>query len=896
MAAPRQALNPATHSVGFTAKLVTVRSISADGKSAVCVDRQNAQATVPMLVQRSKGPLPAPGETWLLTQDLGIWLFAAIVATSSGQFLSSEGSTAGGTRVTISATAPAGPATGDIWVNAASGNAVFWWSGITWISAQFGTQAIADGAITRAKIAKGAITTAEISPAAGITASQVAFSATEIGGVRIFLGTSQPPAPGPGDLWINPDQGNAFSFWDGGRWTLLLLGAGAVAPGSMTSFQISPTAGIKDGQVDFTARDIGGITTSVSSAQPANPAIGDLWFDGTSSYGLKQWNGSAWVPYQFGTQAIQALSITAALIAANTITAAQIAAGTITATQIAAGTILASNIAAGTITATQIAANTITAAQIAANTITASQIAANTITASQIAAGTITAAQIQAGSLTSSVIGNLGACLNQNPFFAGGSITGWTTSGSGNTVVVVPASSLTTPPLPGYGAQVTFVTAGASADKFNGSADRFGVIVGNKYAAVAWVYSSAAVTVNFGFEFRNSGGSPFSTLTSAFAVAANTWTIVNTVQAAPATSVTADLNFWTSAATTLSVQGAQAFPQIPGIVDATTITGAIINGGVFNGTNWIENSSGQFLYSGTPASGNLVVSIAPAAGTDGFGNAYKAGVTIYGTTGSTVQSTVVGSVAVTNLGTGDAAESSPGSLTTSTIGSGASRSIISVLRSPLVSGSSQVAQLQLQSQSVNLTSVQATASLDAPSIQLISSVNTSLVLGDNAGLTNSSFFVSAGGLAAVSNGFLLLWQQGASGRLVVGAGIVGFDPNSAGSNETWHNASLVGNFTAGTGTPRYRLEPNGAGLVRLDGTVNTTAATLANATMFTLPVGYRPSVSKRFEGVSSSSGYNAANPGTTLVQVLTTGVVQCVPVCNAGSQQIVLDGITFPVD
>src|SRR5436305_771562 len=121
MADPRQSLNPTTHSVGFTAQLVTVRSVSADGKSAVCVDRQNTQVTVPMLVQRSKGPLPAAGETWLLTQDLGMWSFAAIVATSGGQFTGGSGGS-GGTRVTVSATPPVSPATGDVWVNGASGN------------------------------------------------------------------------------------------------------------------------------------------------------------------------------------------------------------------------------------------------------------------------------------------------------------------------------------------------------------------------------------------------------------------------------------------------------------------------------------------------------------------------------------------------------------------------------------------------------------------------------------------------------------------------------------------------------------------------------------------------------------------------------------------------------
>jgi len=41
-----------------------------------------------------------------------------------------------------------------------------------------------------------------------------------------------------------------------------------------------------------------------------------------------------------------------------------------------------------------------------------------------------------------------------------------------------------------------------------------------------------------------------------------------------------------------------------------------------------------FYYSGTPANGNLVLSIAATAGTDPFGNAYNDGLTVYGANGS----------------------------------------------------------------------------------------------------------------------------------------------------------------------------------------------------------------------------------------------------------------------
>lgn len=53
-------------------------------------------------------------------------------------------------------------------------------------------------------------------------------------------------------------------------------------------------------------------------------------------------------------------------------------------------------------------------------------------------------------------------------------------------------------------------------------------------------------------------------------------------------------------------------------------TGQLIAGNV------IVNPSGVFVYSGTPAAGNLIVSVAPSAGTDAFGNAYLQGIELFG--------------------------------------------------------------------------------------------------------------------------------------------------------------------------------------------------------------------------------------------------------------------------
>lgn len=54
---------------------------------------------------------------------------------------------------------------------------------------------------------------------------------------------------------------------------------------------------------------------------------------------------------------------------------------------------------------------------------------------------------------------------------------------------------------------------------------------------------------------------------------------------------------------------------------------------VFNGTivglQYVQTQAGEFYYAGSPAKGNLVASIAAAAGTDPYGNAYSAGIVSY---------------------------------------------------------------------------------------------------------------------------------------------------------------------------------------------------------------------------------------------------------------------------
>jgi hypothetical protein len=52
--------------------------------------------------------------------------------------------------------------------------------------------------------------------------------------------------------------------------------------------------------------------------------------------------------------------------------------------------------------------------------------------------------------------------------------------------------------------------------------------------------------------------------------------------------------------------------------------------GTFMGTDFVINTAGAFFYSPSEGAGNLVASIAPAAGTDTYGNIWLAGTASYG--------------------------------------------------------------------------------------------------------------------------------------------------------------------------------------------------------------------------------------------------------------------------
>jgi hypothetical protein len=154
-----------------------------------------------------------------------------------------------------------------------------------------------------------------------------------------------------------------------------------------------------------------------------------------------------------------------------------------------------------------------------------------------------------------------------------------------------------------------------------------------------------------------------------------------------------------------------------------------------------------------------------------------------------------------------------------------------------------------------------------------------------------------------------------SARLIPGSGANGgvfadltnrtVYPAEPGTNtvETWHVIGSLGEpaFGAGFGAPgvadqsaRYRYSADG--YVDLDGVAVTTAATAANAVLWTFAnTGYFPLKRKRFAGDTNASGY--VTPGQSLVQVNVgpPATVNVVPAASGAGQVIVLDGLRYPI-
>lgn len=243
--------------------------------------------------------------------------------------------------------------------------------------------------------------------------------------------------------------------------------------------------------------------------------------------------------------------------------------------------------------------------------------------------------------------------------------------------------------------------------------------------------------------------------------------------------------------------------------------------GTFFGTNFIINSAGAFFYSAAPALGNLVVSVANAAGIDAYGNAYTSGVTVYSQTLLQFARMSGGNVAVGAL-TG-AAGSAPDTANAGVLHGDASGT--TQLAGQLVAGTNQQAFMQMVPGTAGASPIDTTR----PRVDWV----------------------------ATSGSTSLLHRI--RGAITGGNGTVGFATWQAPTfNTNWVSSTTFGGDT-GMQPLQYRID-NQDNLV-IEGCFASGAVAPTNTNVFDLPAGYVPAqnhpipVQQRTSGGTLTSGF-----------------------------------------
>ena len=245
--------------------------------------------------------------------------------------------------------------------------------------------------------------------------------------------------------------------------------------------------------------------------------------------------------------------------------------------------------------------------------------------------------------------------------------------------------------------------------------------------------------------------------------------------------------------------------------------------GTFNGTNYIINSSGAFFYNGTPALGNLVTSIANAAGTDAFGNAYPAGIS-------------------NNDGSGNTATINTGGLTTQASGSNNLCSVANGIFALGNAGQPTFLDAEIQSQ------------LTANAIEML------LTSGRNPTADNMAQLLLMGQKDNVATG--------------AGTAMPGLKVTGQMFADTWHQLTAGNSWT---GTINYKLVAENE-VWLWSNNLNSPASAVNGVTIVTLPSGtfpalnYRPQSNMTFLVGQTVSGFGMRMTLATDGTLKSTGV------------------------
>lgn len=261
-----------------------------------------------------------------------------------------------------------------------------------------------------------------------------------------------------------------------------------------------------------------------------------------------------------------------------------------------------------------------------------------------------------------------------------------------------------------------------------------------------------------------------------------------------------------------------------------------INGGSLT---IISSTGGVFLYSGTPAAGNLILALAAASGIDAFGNTYQQGLNAFGTGG------LAGSNMLLNQASIQWTEAAW---------------VNNALVSVSVPGADPI--LTLTAPATNGAALNSVIQMAGPTS------------GGAAGIIT---------LTASTFAFLV----GLAGQMNLAPdpvrGIAVFD-----NTETWHVNSLS-NSWVDNGSPYatngFRMMPDNT--VQMRGALKN-GTKVDGTAMFTLPTGYRPPFRKIFPAPIATNGVS----GWVLIEP--TGVGSCYGI-GAAAAFITLDTIRFPL-
>jgi len=524
------------------------------------------------------GFTPKAGQDVLL-QPVGVQQSYIVVGAYSGTIV--PGST--GTTVTYSETAPANPATGDVWYQTDANNNVIQvnvYTGTEWVIYETNAEVLTDGTVTPSQLADGAVTQPKIAGGA-VALSNLGTDVTALidskSTTKVSLGPSVPASANAGDLWIQTNSA-------GTSVTGIFTCTTAYTSGGTAADWSSETLSARALGAPYVYQQSATPDTANNASNP--PQLDDLWINTGSGNVIEQMTGGTaaspvWTQFQIGSGAIAGGAVGAAQLDPD-------------------------------VTARTLGGNTVSIGQ----TQPASAINGDTWIETN-ASSQVTAFWTYNGTWIESTISIKtlgGISVTASSTAPSGPNTGdlWIDEAAGN-VLEQWNGSTWTPYQVGSGA----IAGGAvgTGQLANG--------------AVGLAQLGGAVTA------RSIGGITTTVGTTAPATG-------NTAGDIFINETTGQISQWSGSAWTAITfgTGTVSASAVNGLtITGNTINGAYINGGTitgatFDGTNWVENQYGSFLYSGTPAVGNLVASTAPVAGNDaawtsGSGNAYQSGICTY---------------------------------------------------------------------------------------------------------------------------------------------------------------------------------------------------------------------------------------------------------------------------